>query len=62
MRCSSRTTRTRSSVADASAVTAVTTSRGERRVHPAAVERGTPSLVAMLVSPVSWTSWISRWS
>ena len=52
-RRSRRATRARRTAAVSSPVAAALTARGERRSHPAAVDLGTPSLVAMLVSPVS---------
>ena len=38
------------------------TGRGARRSQPATVDRGTPSRVAMVESPVCCTSWTRRWS
>ena len=46
---------------DSTSGTLITAGRA-RRIHPAAVDLGTPTRVAMDMSPESWTSWMRRWS
>ena len=52
----------RSSRSARSASSRVTTTLGDARSHPRAVERGTPRSVAMVTSPVRRTRSLSRWS
>ena len=52
----------RSSRSARSASSRVTTTLGDARSHPRAVERGTPRSVAMVTSPVRRTRYLSRWS
>ena len=61
-RFSSLATRARTSAADSSQPGPVVAAGRARASHPAAVERGTPSPVAIVMSPESWTSLMRRWS
>jgi hypothetical protein len=61
-RFSSLAIRALRSAPDSSNLGAVVTAGPARRSQPAAVDRETPSPVAMVMSPVSWTSCTRRWS